>query len=75
MTRVMTRREHAAIELTVSVKVPCPECGGHGYIPAAGTGRRITDLTQECLPCSGKGLIPEDMPLSAFAAILASQGR
>jgi DnaJ-class molecular chaperone len=70
----MTGREHASVELTVSVEVPCPECGGRGYVEkVGGTGRRISDRTQPCLPCSGKGLIPKNMPLSQFQALLASQ--
>jgi hypothetical protein len=68
--------EHASVELTVSVEVPCPECGGRGYVEkVGGTGRRLSDRTQPCLPCSGKGLIPKNMPLSQFQALLASQAR
>ena len=70
----MTGIEHASVELTVSVEVPCPECGGRGYVEkVGGTGRRLTDRTQPCLPCGGKGLIPRNMPLSQFQALLASQ--
>jgi DnaJ-class molecular chaperone len=72
----MTGGEHFSVELTVSVEVPCSECGGRGYVARVGaTGRRISDRTQSCLPCSGKGLIPENMPLSQFQALLASQAR
>jgi DnaJ-class molecular chaperone len=71
----MTRREHAAVELTVSVKVPCQECGGHGYMPTIGAGRRLADRTVQCVRCSGEGLIPEDMPLSQFQAILEIEAR
>lgn len=70
----MTGSERISVELTVSVEVPCPECGGRGYVEkVGGTGRRISDRTQPCLPCSGKGLIPKNMPLSQFQALLASQ--
>ncbi len=70
----MTGSEHASVELTVSVEVPCPECGGRGYVEKVGaTGRRLSDRTQPCLPCGGRGLIPENMPLSQFQALLASQ--
>jgi hypothetical protein len=70
----MTGSEHASVELTVSVEVPCQECGGRGYVEKVGaTGRRISDRTQQCLPCGGKGLIPKNMPLSQFQALLASQ--
>jgi DnaJ-class molecular chaperone len=68
--------EHPSVQLTVSVEVPCPECGGRGYVEkVGGTGRRLSDRTQPCLPCSGKGLIPKNMPLSQFQALLASQAR
>jgi hypothetical protein len=70
----MPRRVHASVELTVSVEVPCPECGGRGFVErVGGGGRRISDRMQQCLPCSGRGLIPENMPLSQFQALLASQ--
>ena len=69
----MTGREHAAIELTVSVKGPNAEATATSQRPARDAGS--PDLTQECLPCSGRGLIPEDMPLSQFAAILAVPDR
>jgi RecJ-like exonuclease len=65
--------EHSSAELTVSVKVPCQECGGRGYVEAVTEGGHIVgDTTQECLTCSGRGLIPEDMPLSEFRELLAS---
>jgi DnaJ-class molecular chaperone len=68
--------EHSSVELTVAVKVPCQECGGRGYVETVTEGGRITrDTTEECLTCSGRGLIPEDMPLSQFQALLASQIR
>ena len=65
--------EHSSAELTVSVKVPCQECGGRGYVETVtGDGRITRDTSEECLPCSGTGVIPEDMPLSQFQALLAS---
>jgi hypothetical protein len=70
----MTRSERASVELTVSVEVPCQYCGGRGFVERVGAGgRRISDRVQQCLPCSGRGLIPENMPLSQFQALLASQ--
>ena len=60
-------------ELTVSVKAPCQECGGRGYIETVTRGGRIVaDQMKECVTCSGRGLIPEDMPLSQFRELLAS---
>jgi DnaJ-class molecular chaperone len=58
----MAGGEHSSIELTISVKVPCQECGGRGYV----------DPTEQCVPCSGRGFIPDDMPLSQFRELLAS---
>jgi DnaJ-class molecular chaperone len=70
----MKGSERASVELTVSVEVPCQECGGRGFVErVGGGGRRISDRMQQCLPCSGRGLIPENMPLSQFQALLASQ--
>jgi DnaJ-class molecular chaperone len=64
---------HSSVELTVSVKAPCQECGGRGYIETVTGGGRITrDTSEECVTCSGRGLIPEDMALSQFQALLAS---
>jgi DnaJ-class molecular chaperone len=69
----MVGGEHSSNELTVSVKAPCQECGGRGYIETVTAGGRIlADPTQKCLTCSGRGLIPEDMPLSQFRELLAS---
>ena len=69
----MVGGEHSSNELTVSVKVPCQECGGRGYVETVtGGGRIVADPTKECLTCSGRGLIPEDMPLSQFRELLAS---
>ena len=69
----MAGGEHSAVELTVSVKAPCQECGGRGYVvTVTPRGRRVGDTTKECLTCSGRGLIPEDMPLSQFRELLAS---
>ena len=65
--------EHSSVQLTVSVKVPCQECGGRGYVETVSEGGRITrDTSEECLPCSGTGVMPADMPLSQFQALLAS---
>ena len=70
----MVGGEHSSVELTVSVKAPCPECGGRGYIETVTAGGRIVaDPTKKCLPCSGTGVIPQDMPLSQFRELLASQ--
>jgi DnaJ-class molecular chaperone len=65
--------EHSSAELTISVKVPCQECGGRGYVETVSeSGHIVGDATQECLACGGTGLIPEDMPLSQFRELLAS---
>ena len=70
----MSGGEHSSNELTVSVKAPCQKCGGRGYIETVtGGGRIVSDPTKECLSCSGRGLIPQDMPLSQFRELLASQ--
>ena len=68
----MVGGEHSSVELTVSVKAPCQECGGRGYVETVtgaaaslATGRRNASPVAE-------GLIPEDMPLSQFQELLAS---
>ena len=64
---------HSSVELTVSVNVPCQECGGRGYVETVTGGGRITrETSEECLTCSGRGVIHEDMPLSQFKELLAS---
>jgi len=67
--------EHSSKELTISVKAPCQECGGRGYIETVRAGRIVGDTTKECLTCGGRGLIPADMPLSEFRELLASHFR
>jgi DnaJ-class molecular chaperone len=68
--------EHSSVELTISVKVPCQECGGRGYVETVTEGGHIVgNVTNECLTCGGEGLIPEDMPLSRFRELLASDFR
>jgi hypothetical protein len=69
----MERAEHSSRELTVSVKVPCQECGGLGYVQTVEGGHVVGDTTKECLTCSGRGLIPEDMPLSQFRQLLKAR--
>jgi hypothetical protein len=64
--------EHSSIGLTVSVKAPCQECGGRGYVETVAGGRIVRDTTTDCLTCGGRGVIPEDMPLSQFRELLAS---
>jgi DnaJ-class molecular chaperone len=65
--------EHSSVELTISVKVPCQECGGRGYVETVTEGGHVVrDIGSECLTCRGRGLIPEDMPLSQFRELLAS---
>ena len=68
--------EHSSAELTISVKVPCQECGDRGYVETVTDGGHIHgDVTKDCIACSGSGLIPEDMPLSEFRELLASHFR
>jgi DnaJ-class molecular chaperone len=68
--------EHSSAELTVSVKAPCQECGGRGYVETVTAGGRILrERTKDCLTCSGTGLIPEDMPLSRFRELLERKSR
>ena len=62
--------EHSSQELTVSVKMPCQECGGRGFVETLKAGHIVRDTTNDCLTCGGKGLIPEDMPLSQFRELL-----
>jgi DnaJ-class molecular chaperone len=62
--------EHSSRELTVSVKAPCQECGGRGYIETVEGGHVVGDREKECLTCHGSGVIPEDMPLSQFRELL-----
>ena len=65
--------EHSSVELTISVKVPCQECAGRGYVETVTEGGHVVrDPGNECLTCSGRGLIPEDMPLSKLRELLAS---
>jgi DnaJ-class molecular chaperone len=63
--------QHSSAELTISVKVPCQECGGRGFVETVTeAGHVVDDTTKECLTCGGKGLIPDDMPLSQFRELL-----
>jgi hypothetical protein len=62
--------EHSSRELTVSVKVPCQECGGRGYIETVKGGHVVADTETKCLTCGGTGVVPEDMPLSEFRELL-----
>ena len=62
--------EHSSRELTVSVKVPCQECGGRGYLETVEAGHVVRHPTEECLQCGGSGLVPADMPLSQFRDML-----
>jgi DnaJ-class molecular chaperone len=68
--------EHSSAELTVSVKMPCQECGGRGYVETVTEeGHVVAETTTNCLTCSGEGCIPHDMPLSEFRELLASHFR
>ena len=72
----MQGEEHASVEPTIAVKVPCQECGGRGYLETVTEGGHVVGhATKECLTCSGQGLIPQDMPLSQFRELLASHFR
>ena len=62
--------EHSSRELTVSVKVPCQECGGRGYVETVEAGHVVGHPAENCLTCGGEGFIPEDMPLSQFREML-----
>jgi DnaJ-class molecular chaperone len=62
--------EHSSKELTVSVKAPCQECGGRGYIETVKGGHVVGDTEEKCLTCGGRGVVPEDMPLSEFRELL-----
>jgi hypothetical protein len=62
--------EHSSRELTVSVKVPCQECGGLGYIQRVKAGHVVGDKTKKCRTCGGRGLIPDDMPISQLRELL-----
>jgi hypothetical protein len=63
--------QRSSAELTISVKVPCQECGGRGFVETVTeAGHVVDDTTKECLACGGKGLIPDDMPLSQFRELL-----
>lgn len=73
LLREMEGGEHSSTELTISVKVPCQECGGRGYVETVNEDAHVVgDTTQECLTCGGRGAIPDDMPLSQFRELLAS---
>jgi DnaJ-class molecular chaperone len=63
--------QHSSAEVTISVKVPCQECGGRGFVETVTeAGHVVADTTKECLICDGKGRIPDDMPLSQFRELL-----
>ncbi len=62
--------QHSSAELTISVKVPCQECGGRGFVETVTEAGHVDDTTTDCLTCGGKGLIPDDMPLSQFRELL-----
>ena len=62
--------EHSSRELTVSVKVPCQECGGLGYIQRVKAGHVVADKTKKCRTCRGRGLIPDDLPISQLRELL-----
>jgi len=64
------RGTHSSRELTVSVKVPCPECGGRGYLETVEAGHVVDHPTEPCVACGGEGSIPDDMPLSQFRELL-----
>jgi DnaJ-class molecular chaperone len=66
----MERGEHSSRELTVSIKAPCQECGGRGYIETVEGGHIVGDTETKCLTCNGRGAIPTDMPLSEFRELL-----
>ena len=66
----MEAGEHSSREVTVSVKVPCPECGGLGYIQRVKAGRVVGDKTRKCPTCRGRGLIPDDLPISQLRELL-----
>jgi DnaJ-class molecular chaperone len=67
----MHGRQHSSAELTISVKLPCQECGGRGFVETVtDAGHVVGDTTKECLACGGTGLIPDDMPLSQFRELL-----
>ena len=62
--------QHSSREATVSVKVPCQECGGRGYVETLKEGHIVDETANQCLTCAGQGLIPEEMPLSKFRELL-----
>jgi DnaJ-class molecular chaperone len=66
----MEGAEHSSRELTVSVKVPCQECGGLGYTQRVKAGHVVGDKTTKCRTCRGRGLIPDDMPVSQLRELL-----
>jgi hypothetical protein len=69
----MVGGERFSVELTISVKVPCQECGGRGYVETVtGGGRIVSDPTDQRLPVAAGVSFPEDMPLSQFREPLAS---
>jgi hypothetical protein len=66
----MEGAKHSSRELTVSVKVPCQECGGLGYTQRVKAGHVVGDKTTKCRTCRGRGLIPDDMPVSQLRELL-----
>ena len=42
--------QHSSAELTISVKVPCQECGGRGFVETVTeAGQVVGDTTTDCL--------------------------
>jgi DnaJ-class molecular chaperone len=73
-SREMEGAERSSREPMVVVKVPCPECGGLGYVRTVKAGRIRGDRTKKCRTCGGRGLIPDDMPISQLRELLHDIG-
>jgi DnaJ-class molecular chaperone len=64
-----------AREPLIPMKMPCEVCNGTGSVPLGPppTGGQWMPGSQgqTCSTCGGYGLVPRDVPLSVFRALLA----
>jgi DnaJ-class molecular chaperone len=60
-------------EPTVEIKERCPDCDGHGWLPAhaAKEGSSwVHESERTCARCRGEGHFKRDVPLGTFRELL-----